>query len=118
MGTLDASMASEQALCSDLADCQVEAAGFKGTLEEAQAEEVTKKMLAEYLLEVAPEDLKEKHKMSKSAIKKNPKDFFLTAYADLLSASGPESGGASNCTDAAPAEAEPPAEGACPEEPA
>ena len=55
----------------------------KWTLEEAAAEEVTKKQLIEYLTEVAPAALKEKHKINKSALKKLSKDKALAAYKVL-----------------------------------
>eukprot|EP00658_Telonema_sp_P-2_P027343 TRINITY_DN21136_c0_g1_i1.p1 TRINITY_DN21136_c0_g1~~TRINITY_DN21136_c0_g1_i1.p1 ORF type:complete len:108 (+),score=30.01 TRINITY_DN21136_c0_g1_i1:148-471(+) len=46
--------------------------------------QVTKKNLADFLLSAAPDDLKEEHGMSKGAIKKKPKDFWLECYAVYL----------------------------------
>lgn len=56
---------------------------MKWTLDEAATEEVTKKQLIEYLTEVAPAALKEKHKINKSALKKLSKDKALAAYKVL-----------------------------------
>merc|ERR1711998_472969 len=71
-------------VAEDVAAVDISAEGFKWTLEEIQDEAVTKKMLSEYLLETASDDFKEEHKISKSAVKKNPKEFFVAAYTALL----------------------------------
>merc|ERR1712167_182453 len=70
-----------------------------------EAEELTKKVLAEYILETCSDELKEKHKLSKGAIKKNPKEFWVAAYKDMVGAPAQEPAAAENCTEAAaPAE--------------
>eukprot|EP00658_Telonema_sp_P-2_P027344 TRINITY_DN21136_c0_g1_i2.p1 TRINITY_DN21136_c0_g1~~TRINITY_DN21136_c0_g1_i2.p1 ORF type:complete len:194 (+),score=73.62 TRINITY_DN21136_c0_g1_i2:200-781(+) len=58
--------------------------GATWTLAEAMDDKVTKKNLADFLLSAAPDDLKEEHGMSKGAIKKKPKDFWLECYAVYL----------------------------------
>ena len=57
---------------------------MKWSVEEAAADDVTKKMLAEYILEEASDEFKEQNQLSKGAIKKKPKEFWLDAYVLLL----------------------------------
>merc|ERR1712195_341760 len=76
---------SNPEVTAELAEgCAIAAPSFQWTLEEASSADLSKKALIEYMLEVMPEELKTKHKITKSAVKKMTKDNALLAYTELL----------------------------------
>eukprot|EP00658_Telonema_sp_P-2_P029456 TRINITY_DN2240_c0_g1_i4.p1 TRINITY_DN2240_c0_g1~~TRINITY_DN2240_c0_g1_i4.p1 ORF type:complete len:224 (-),score=75.47 TRINITY_DN2240_c0_g1_i4:38-709(-) len=73
--------------CQECED-QAAASTYQWTVEEVQSEGVTKKALIEYMYQVAPEALKEKYKINKSAAKKLSKEYAIAAYKEMLEGGG------------------------------